>query len=113
MPIKPENLKRYPPDWKAISKRIRTERAGNRCEGAPGIYPDCRARNGKPHPVTRSRVILTTAHLNHNPADCAEDNLRALCQRCHLAYDAKHHARNAANTRRERKMMNDLFGGIA
>lgn len=111
MPIKPDQKKRYPKDWKAISKRIRVDRAGNRCEGAPGFYPDCRARNGKPHPVTGSRVILTVAHLNHNPADCHEGNLLALCQRCHLTYDAKHHARNAANTRRERMMMADLFGG--
>lgn len=31
MPIKPENLKRYPKDWKAISAAAR-ERAGHRCQ---------------------------------------------------------------------------------
>jgi hypothetical protein len=85
MPIKPENLNRYPPDWKQISQRVRNE-AGNVCEGSPA-FPDCRAVNGQPHPVTGSRVILTVAHLNHTPEDCRRENLKAWCQRCHLTYD--------------------------
>ena len=32
MPIRPENRRRYPKDWKAISARVRFERAGGRCE---------------------------------------------------------------------------------
>lgn len=31
------------------------------------------------------------AHLNHDPADNDLGNLAALCQRCHLVYDARHH----------------------
>lgn len=31
MPIRPENMARYPANWREISARIR-ERAGNRCE---------------------------------------------------------------------------------
>jgi hypothetical protein len=92
MPIREENKKRYPPEWPEISARIRFERAGNRCEGSPGFYPDCRAENGKPHPVTGSKVVLTVAHLNHTPEDCRDENLMAMCQRCHLTYDAKHKA---------------------
>jgi len=108
MPIRPEERARYPKDWKAISKRIR-ERAGGRCEGAPGIYEDCRAENGAPHPVTGSRVVLTVAHLNHIPEDVADSNLRAMCQRCHLTYDAKHHAANVRRTLRARRASGDLF----
>lgn len=107
MPIKPENRKRYPADWKKISKRIR-ERAGNVCEGSPK-YPDCRAVNGEPHPVTGSKVVLTTAHLNHKPEDCSDENLKAWCQRCHLTYDAEHHAANSRKTRREKLALADLF----
>jgi hypothetical protein len=81
MPIKPENRALYPTNWPAISKRIRFERAANRCEW-------CQAENGQPHPVTGSKVVLTVAHLDHDPRHCADDNLAALCQRCHLAYDA-------------------------
>ena len=88
MPIK--DWSRYPQDWKAISQSIR-ERAGDCCEGSPA-YPECRARNREPHPVTGSRVILTVAHLDHEPGNCDPDNLRAMCQRCHTTYDAKHHA---------------------
>lgn len=32
MPIHPDNKARYPKEWPAISKRIRFERAGGRCE---------------------------------------------------------------------------------
>ena len=49
--------------------------------------------------MTGSRVVLTTAHLDHTPENCDEANLAAMCQRCHLAYDAKQHAANASHTR--------------
>jgi hypothetical protein len=58
----PMDFSRYPPDWKTISLYIRFSRAGGRCEGSPK-YPDCRAKHGEPHPVTGSKVVLTTAHL--------------------------------------------------
>lgn len=57
------------------------------------------------------RIVLTVAHLDHTPENCADENLKALCQRCHLSYDAKHHARNAAETRRKARADGDLFGG--
>ena len=87
MPIKPENRGRYPANWKAEIRPSILARAGNRCEGSPK-YPDCRAANGEPHPVTGSRVVLTVAHLDHTPENCAPENLRAWCQRCHTTYDA-------------------------
>jgi hypothetical protein len=39
-------------------------------------------------PVRVGRFVLTVAHLNHQPADCHPENLRALCAPCHLRYDA-------------------------
>ncbi len=108
MPIKPEDASRYPKDWQEISRRIRT-RAGNRCEGSPGFYPECDAANGKPHPVTGSIVVLTVAHLDHQPENNTDSNLRAMCQRCHLTYDAKHHAASAARTRHAAMGCDDLF----
>ena len=97
MPIKPENRRRYPVDWKAIRGSILT-RAGAHCEGSPK-YPDCRAFQYGRHPVTGSRVVLTIAHLDHTPENNDPSNLRAWCQRCHLAYDQAHHVANAAATR--------------
>lgn len=107
MPIRPENRARYPADWPAISRAAR-ERAGWRCEGSPA-FPDCRAVNGEPHPVTGSRVVLTVGHLDHQPEHCDPSNLRAWCQRCHLVYDADHHAQTRARTRREGKALGDLL----
>ena len=108
MPIKAENRKRYPADWKAIRQRI-LARAGNRCEGSPGFYPFCRVENGKTHHSTGSIVVLTVAHLDHQPENCSDENLLAMCQRCHLTYDAKHHAANASRTVRAAKAVADLF----
>ncbi len=83
MPIKPENRKRYPSNWKQISEDIRFNRAGNKCE-------ECGARNYQPHPITGSIVILTVAHLDHQPENCNYNNLKAMCQKCHNNYDKGH-----------------------
>lgn len=101
----PFHKERYPKNWKEISLRIRA-RAGGKCEF-------CGAENYKPHPVTGSKVVLTVAHLDHNPQNCADENLKALCQRCHLTYDARHHAKNASITRYKRKLENGQLELIA
>jgi hypothetical protein len=36
-------------------------------------------------------------------------NLRHWCQRCHLVYDAKHHAETRAASKRAAAQTNDLF----
>ena len=103
MPISAENRKRYPRDWSEISARIRFERAAGRCECVGECGHDhggrCEARHGEPHPVTGSKVVLTTSHRDHVPEHCDDGNLFAMCQRCHLAYDRDLHAANAARTR--------------
>lgn len=80
MPIHPDNKARYPKDWPAISLRIRFVRAGGRCECEGECGHDhggrCEAIHGEPHPVTASKVVLTTAHLNHTPEDCRDEVLR-------------------------------------
>jgi hypothetical protein len=78
----------YPADWEAISRRIRFGRAGGRCEW-------CGAENYQPHPITGSRVVLTTAHLPAamSTMDCRDEVLAALCQRCHLNLDRPRHLR--------------------
>lgn len=96
MPIRPENLHRYPRDWPQISARIRFELAGGRCEctGHCGLtHPGgrCPAVHEETHPDTGSVVGLTTAHLNHTPEDVRESNLLAACQLCHLRIDHGHH----------------------
>ncbi|AYD87702.1 hypothetical protein [Caulobacter phage Kronos] len=101
MPIKPENRALYPKDWKSLAYGLK-EKHGWRCEGSPK-YPTCRAQHGQPHPVTGSKVVLTIAHLDHDPRNSLDaSNLKVWCQRCHLTYDAAHHAANAAATRARR-----------
>jgi hypothetical protein len=118
----PFDRKRYPVDWDQISRAIR-DRAGARCEcsgecgykaghQAGGIDAGrCLSCQGEPNPVTRRTVILTVAHLNHTPADCRPENLRAMCQRCHLNYDRAHHIANARRRRRAARASGELFGG--
>lgn len=119
MPIRPENLDRYPKHWPWIRSQV-LKRADNRCEGSPN-FPHCRARNHESHPETGSKVVLTVAHLDHTPENCdgirkgdpaplaRNSNLRAWCQRCHLNYDALHHAQTRYVTSRAHKSVGDLF----
>ena len=107
MPIRPENKARYPKDWKDISLRIR-KRAKNRCEQTID-GKRCMARNGKAHPITGSKVVLTVAHLDHQPENCGDDNLKAMCQRCHNRYDAPMRARGIKERARSKRAISDLF----
>lgn len=120
MPIKPERMKNYPgggthsKEWKAFRASL-LERAGNRCEGT-SMFPKCEAVNGRPHPITGSKVVLTIAHMDHDETHADPERCRALCQKCHLSWDAKHHAKNAALTRRRKSPqidMEDFIHGAA
>lgn len=106
MPIRPENRHRYPPGWPAISLAAK-EAAGWRCackgQCGRGTHDGrCPNVHGQPAYGTGSRVVLTTAHLNHTPEDCRPENLVPMCQGCHLHYDRHHHRETAAATRRAR-----------
>jgi hypothetical protein len=103
-PIRAENRARYPADWPAISAWVRFSRALGRCEcegecGRGTHKGRCPNRHGQPAYGTGSKVVLTTAHLDHTPENCDEANLKAMCQGCHLHYDREHHAQTAARTR--------------
>jgi len=63
------------------------------------------------------KIVLTVAHLGvdkpdgtpgdkHDKMDVRDENLAALCQRCHLNYDRDEHSHNAAVTRFEKKVSN-------
>lgn len=57
------------------------------------------------------RVVLTVAHLNHTPEDCADENLRAWCQRCHLAYDMPMRRAGTAKRAKADMAIRDMIGG--
>jgi hypothetical protein len=99
VPISKNMLARYPENWREISDSIRFGRAKGKCE-----KKGCEAVHLQPHPLTGSRVILATAHLNHIPEDNRPGNLMAMCQRCHLLYDWWYH--------RACKKTGDLIGYV-
>lgn len=80
----PMDRKRYPENWNEIALAVK-EDAKWRCES-------CGTQCYRPgEPCLDRRRVLTVAHLDHTPENCARDNLRALCSVCHLRYDAEHH----------------------
>jgi 5-methylcytosine-specific restriction endonuclease McrA len=121
MPIKPENKKLYPKNWKAIRESI-LERADYRCEqcGVINYSYVIRYDGDKFYNVTLAEgldeydsrfihIILIIVHLDHDPTNNDPSNLRALCQRCHNRYDAKHRQANARKTRQCRKAIREMF----
>ena len=61
----------YPSNWAYIANQIK-EKEGWKCE-----------RCGHSHQPEMG-YTLTVHHLDGHPANCADWNLAALCQRCHL-----------------------------
>lgn len=137
MPIRPDLRPLYPAHWRELSRHVRFERAGSRCQrcGRPHLarlrcLPDgrwfdeaartWRDRRGRPArwpdlvEVARlrtTRVVLAAAHLDGNPANNRLGNLRSLCQRCHVLHDVPHHTRQRWITYRRRWALGDLFLG--
>lgn len=55
------------------------------------------------------RIVLTVAHLDHTPENCADDNLKALCQRCHNRLDAAERRRGIRERAHAACAAGDLF----
>ncbi|MBW4596964.1 MAG: HNH endonuclease [Brasilonema angustatum HA4187-MV1] len=113
MPISAKNKKLYPKDWKQIAVAIKDkanwtcEECNRPCRRPSETWDDFKyrlARKSKKlylecceKPV---RFVATVSHSDHTPLNCHPSNLRCLCAPCHLRYDAHHHAKNAAKTRK-------------
>lgn len=125
----PIDYSKYPKNWKSEIRPAILQRANNKCEvcgvennmiilrgiwNGVECYQDCDgliydAANGEcidstylgeVHPTNKLiRIVLTIAHLDHDVANNSYDNLKAMCQKCHLNYDKEHHA----NTRRRNR----------
>ena len=139
MPIRAEMKALYPANWREISLSIRA-RAGQCCEqcGVPNYEIGARAggkwwkaepkgsedhdhpragedfpcRNGDEVQWLRTiRIILTVAHLDHDPRNCKPENLRAWCQRCHNLYDASMRRAGTRKRAHEARASGDLLDG--
>lgn len=69
----------------------KTKQFWRRCEAQPGDHLAVLPARLDPEGLKCVRVVLTIAHLNHRAGDDRDDNLKALCQWCHLHYDKLHH----------------------
>lgn len=113
----PIDYKKYSPDWKKIRAEI-LDRECDCCKfcGIENYAIGYRAGQGEFIGLSRMeseawsedgkkqiRIVLTVAHLDHDITNNDHDNLAALCQRCHLRYDSKHHAKNSKATREAKK----------
>ena len=113
----PIDYKRYPPNWKTYIVPAVLNRARQQCEECSlgngstvysvrmqvkqdgrykqrqvwfSSYNDAHREAEHPHNVRKVKVVLTIAHLDHDETNIhvTLDRLRALCQACHLRYDA-------------------------
>lgn len=120
--------RKYPKDWDAISHHVRFERAGGKCEQCGAVHGSWIYRkldnpaewsvlddeefvykHGHEYADKPTRVILTVHHIGadypdgrpgdpRDKMDCRDENLIALCQRCHLMADLPHHMENRKAT---------------
>ena len=101
----PINYLRYHPDWKDIIRPDALKRAKYQCQHckvpnrALIVYEqdgrwleadEIIQREERKHGRKVRRVILTIAHMNHLVIDNRPENLKALCQKCHLKHDREH-----------------------
>lgn len=105
----PCDYKNYPADWKTNIRPRILERDGHKCKfcGAPNysviirytdsfevvpnsMYAEALTTDG----FKMVKIVLTVAHLDHDTNNNDDENLAALCQRCHLRHDAEQHARS-------------------
>jgi len=120
MPISKENKLKYPKNWKQISLNVRAK-ADNRCEFCDiknhaigyrtkkGEFIELEPSHQADIDVQENnlkliKIVLTVAHLDHNPENNEAENLKALCQKCHLNYDKKQHLK----TRQKNKLKGQL-----
>ena len=139
MPIRRHHRWLYPIDWRELSASIRFRRAKGRCEGCgrphgrlvvhlgDGRWWDDERQawrsgrgrvlrhgpvpEGHGPPGRTTRVVLATAHLDHDPFNNEASNLAALCQRCHILHDKAEHLRRRRLTYLARRALGDLFTG--
>ena len=102
----PVDWSKYPPNWKEIATAIK-DAAGWRCE-------DCGKQCRFPgEPFDTHRRTLTVAHINHVEMDCADENLVALCPKCHFAYDeTRKRMQRLARKRIKNSKRLTLFGDL-
>lgn len=104
----PIDYNKYPSNWKTEIRPRILKRAANKCECCGVINESLIHRFGKEinefeyvpegmqseiyHLENKKviKIVLTIAHLDHDEYnhEVKDDRLKAMCQQCHLRYDA-------------------------
>lgn len=123
----PINYKDYPANWKTEIRPAILARDENKCmfcgvensrlihRYGPLIYQWKYWPEGMESEawtldgLKATKIVLTIAHLDQDKTNNDYDNLAALCQKCHLGHDLKHHMENARATREKNKQLQRLF----
>ncbi len=100
--------------WWDAERHVWCDGRGRRVGGLPApevmeaTQPWLAGLRPKPQlPVTR--VVLASAHLDHDLGHNRARNLAALCQRCHMLHDAPEHQRTRWRKRFVRRAAGDLL----
>ena len=90
----PIDYSKYPDNWLTEIRPRILKRANDMCEFCGVVNHSYVHKETREQTIQDDddavRIVLTVAHLDHdeeNP-DVQDDRLAALCQRCHLRYDA-------------------------
>lgn len=127
----PINYKLYPKNWKTEIRPAILERAKHCCEqcSVANYATGARDMDGNWHSskqicnmnsdvgygyfgtygVKDIKIVLTIAHMDHDRTNNDPSNLKALCQRCHLALDRDQHKANSRATIEKKKGLQKLF----
>jgi len=102
----PINYKKYDRDWWDKIRPAVLKRANYKCENCKranhtfyviekgvrvDIIDDFMYQWYVSCGIKPKQVILSISHQNHNIKDNRMENLKALCQACHLAHDREYH----------------------
>lgn len=123
----PCDYKKYHPEWKTKIRPDILDRDDNKCKFCgvengriihrkgkgindwvywpEGMESEAWSLDG----LKSTKIVLTIAHLDHDKINNDYENLAALCQKCHLGIDLKHHMANARETNRKKKKLQTLF----
>lgn len=89
-------------DWKFIEDEL--ENKGN--DLFDNVLKNCFDKKGEPtEPI---KIILTVAHLDHDLKNNKHENLKALCQKCHLNYDQEHRSESRKKNKNKGNFKLDL-----
>jgi len=99
------NKDRYPANWNDTIRPKALEKANYRCSKCNVVHRFCYVfdENGKRYKINKSeiqeykeaglkayQVFLQVAHLDNDPNNNEEENLRVFCAKCHLANDKEY-----------------------